>query len=59
MKEYRIKCMFCGTPLCQLEETENWYCPKCRKWLTLSASRVSNRHYVSKRPAKRPRKLST
>lgn len=37
---YRIKCWVCATPLCQLEQTENWYCPKCKRWLVLSASRT-------------------
>ena len=40
MKERRIKCMICNAPLCQLEETENWYCPKCKRWLILGASRT-------------------
>lgn len=49
----RIRCMKCNTPMCQLETTENWYCPKCRKWYVLSMSRT--RTYISN-PKKRPKK---
>ena len=36
MSDHRIRCISCNTSLCQLEETEDWYCPTCRKWYTLS-----------------------
>ena len=31
VSNHRIRCISCNTSLCQLEETEDWYCPTCRK----------------------------
>lgn len=45
MSGKRIKCWVCRTPLCQLEMTDNWYCPSCQKWLTIP----SRKHYLKGR----------